>query len=140
VVRNPRRQDWIITPHPGEAARLLGRALCELQGDRFAAVRDLQSGYGGAAVLKGSGSLVADGSNVLALCPYGNPGMASGGMGDVLSGVAGGLLAQGLGIGDSARLAVLLHARAADMAAAADGERGLLASDLLPWIRSLVNS
>ena len=65
--------------------------------------------------------------------------MATGGMGDVLSGIAGGILAQGVSIGDSARLAVLLHGRAADMAAA-DGERGMLASDLLPWIRRLVNS
>jgi hydroxyethylthiazole kinase-like uncharacterized protein yjeF len=140
VVSDARRNDWIITPHPGEAARLLGRPVREVQGDRFAAVAQLQSQYGGAAVLKGSGSLIADGASALALCPYGNPGMASGGMGDVLSGIAGGILAQGLGIGDSARLAVLLHAQAADMAAAADGERGLLASDLLPWIRRLVNS
>jgi NAD(P)H-hydrate epimerase len=140
VVGDARRQDWVITPHPGEAARLLGRAPGELQDDRFAAVRDLQCEFGGAVVLKGSGTLIADGSGALALCPYGNPGMASGGMGDVLSGVVGGLLAQGLAIGDSARLAVLVHARAADMAAASGGERGLLASDLLPWIRRLVNS
>ena len=139
VVQSARRDDWIITPHPGEAARLLGMSVSELQGDRFAAVAQLQSQYGGAAVLKGSGSLIADGDSPLAVCPYGNPGMATGGMGDVLSGIAGGLLAQGVSIGDSARLAVLLHGRAADMAAA-DGERGMLASDLLPWIRRLVNS
>ena len=66
-------------------------------------------------------------------------GIGSGGMGDVLSGVAGGLLAQGFGPGDSARMAVLLHARAADRAAVSGGERGLLASDLLPWIRALAN-
>jgi NAD(P)H-hydrate epimerase len=140
VVQAARRDDWVITPHPGEAARLLGRSVAAVQGDRFAAVRDLQSRYGGAAVLKGSGSLVAAGSGAPALCPYGNPGMASGGMGDVLSGIVGGLLAQGFSAGRSARLAVLLHARAADMAAASGGERGLLASDLLPWIRGLANS
>ena len=71
--------------------------------------------------------------------PYGNPGMASGGMGDVLSGVLGALLAQGLTLQQAARLGVCLHARAADLAAQQDGERGLLASDLLPWLRRLLN-
>jgi NAD(P)H-hydrate epimerase len=139
VVAKAQRADWIITPHPGEAARLLQKTSADIQADRFAAVRELQSKFGGAALLKGSGSLVADGQAPVALCPYGNPGMASGGMGDVLSGIAGALLAQGLALGDSARMAMLLHARAADLAAENGGERGLLASDLLPWIRRLAN-
>jgi NAD(P)H-hydrate epimerase len=140
VIAKPRRDDWVITPHPGEAARLLGVGSAEIQADRFAAVAALQSRFGGAVLLKGSGSLALDARNEVALCPYGNAGMASGGMGDVLSGVVGGLLAQGLGVGDSAAMAMVLHARAADMAAASGGERGLLASDLLPWIRRLANS
>ncbi len=140
VVAQPRRDDWVITPHPGEAARLLGVGSAEIQADRFAALAALQSRFGGAVLLKGSGSLTLDARNEVALCPYGNPGMASGGMGDVLSGVVGGLLAQGLTAGDSAAMAMVLHARAADMAAAGGGERGLLASDLLPWIRRLANS
>ncbi len=139
VVAQPRRDDWVLTPHPGEAARLLGVSSAEVQGDRFAALTALQSRYGGAVVLKGSGSLVLDPRSEFALCPYGNPGMASGGMGDVLSGVVGGLLAQGMSAGDSAAMAMVLHARAADMAATSGGERGLLASDLLPWIRRLAN-
>ena len=139
LVAQPRRDDWVLTPHPGEAARLLGVSSAEVQGDRFAALTALQSRYGGAVVLKGSGSLVLDPRSEFALCPYGNPGMASGGMGDVLSGVVGGLLAQGMRVGDSAAMAMVLHARAADTAATSGGERGLLASDLLPWIRRLAN-
>lgn len=140
VIAQPRRDDWVITPHPGEAARLLGSTNAAVQADRFAALEALQARFGGAVLLKGSGSLALDARGEVALCPYGNPGMASGGMGDVLSGVVGALLAQGLGVGDSAAMAMVLHARAADMAAAAGGERGLLASDLLPWIRRLANS
>jgi NAD(P)H-hydrate epimerase len=140
VIAQPQRDDWVITPHPGEAARLLGSTTAAVQADRFAALQALQARYGGAVLLKGSGSLVLDARGEISLCPYGNPGMASGGMGDVLSGVVGALLAQGLEVGDSAAMAMVLHARAADMAAATGGERGLLASDLLPWIRRLANS
>lgn len=140
VIAQPRRDDWVITPHPGEAARLLGSTTAAVQADRFAALEALQARYGGAVLLKGSGSLAVGVQGEVVLCPYGNPGMASGGMGDVLSGVVGALLAQGLDVGDSAAMAMVLHARAADMAAATGGERGLLASDLLPWIRRLANS
>ncbi len=141
-----RRDNWLLTPHPGEAARLLGSDTATVGRDRFAAARALQQRFGGAVILKGSGSLVADGDTV-SVCPYGNPGMASGGMGDVLSGVLGGLLAQHLSvgdvarlfIGDVARLGVCLHGRAADLAAAVAGERGLLATDLIPHLRRLAN-
>ena len=138
TIRQPYRQNWVMTPHPGEAAALLGCAVKDVQRDRMAAVTELHQRYGGVAILKGSGTLVADESAELALCPYGNPGMASGGMGDVLSGVIGALLAQGFYPGRAAKLGVLRHALAAD-GAAAGGERGLLASDLLPWLRRLVN-
>lgn len=134
-----RRDNWIITPHPGEAGRLLGCSAAQVQQDRFSAAVDLQRRYGGAVVLKGVGTLVADTDHdAVGLCPYGNPGMASGGMGDVLSGVLGGLLAQGLSVGQAARLGVCIHACAADLASG-DGIRGLLATDLLPFVRQLVN-
>ena len=133
------RDDWILTPHPGEAARLLMCDVSAIERDRFAAVKRLQTAYGGVIVLKGAGTLVAGDSDLPAACPYGNPGMASGGMGDVLTGVLAGLVAQGLPLSEAAFLGVALHARAADSAAEASGERGLLASDLYPYIRALGN-
>ena len=137
LAENPaRRDDWVLTPHPGEAARLLGSTTREVQGDRLAAVRELQRRYGGVAVLKGAGTLVQ--GKTLALCPYGNPGMAVGGMGDVLCGLIAALLAQGLGTETAARTGVLVHALAGDRAAAR-GERGLLPGDLLAELRALLN-
>lgn len=132
-----RREDWVLTPHPGEAARLLGITTAEVNEDRFAAVSALQARYGGAVVLKGAGSLIAGPAEV-ALSPYGNPGMATGGMGDVLSGVIGALLAQGLPPMQAACLGVCLHGAAGD-GAAASGEVGLVASDLAPHLRRLLD-
>ncbi len=126
----------VFTPHPGEAARLLGVSNAEVQADRFAAVRQLQCQLGGVVVLKGSGSLVAGADHTL-LSTAGNPGMASGGMGDVLSGVIGALLGQGMAALEAAALGVELHGSAADRAARA-GMRGLLASDLMPFLRELL--
>lgn len=131
-----RRDNWVLTPHPGEAARMLDMATARVQADRFAAVRQLQQRYGGVVVLKGNGSLIADDSQVL-LSDYGNPGMASGGMGDVLSGVIGALLAQHLPPLSAAALGVCLHGAAAD-SAAREGQRGLLASDLMSPMRALL--
>ncbi|TAN05375.1 MAG: NAD(P)H-hydrate dehydratase [Rhodanobacteraceae bacterium] len=128
----------VLTPHPGEAARLLATEIAAIQADRFAAARALAQKYRAVAVLKGAGSLIADAQGRVAVCPWGNPGMASGGMGDVLTGVIAGLLAQGLPAWDAACLGVGLHARAGDLAARA-GERGLLATDLFPYLRALVN-
>ncbi len=134
-----RRDDWVLTPHPGEAARLLGCSTGEVQADRFQSLSRLQQRYGGVAVLKGAGTLLLGPSKrPPGVCSDGNPGMASGGMGDVLTGIIGGLLAQGFDGEVAATLGVCLHAAAADRAAAA-GERGLLASDLMPEIRRLVN-
>jgi hydroxyethylthiazole kinase-like uncharacterized protein yjeF len=133
------RDNWILTPHPGEAARLLGCSTAEVQQDRFAAVIEIQRRYGGAVILKGAGTLVADNDNDLpGLCAYGNAGMATGGMGDVLSGVLGALLAQGLSPAHAARLGVCLHSVAADKAAQ-QGSRGMVATDLIPYLRELVN-
>lgn len=133
-----KRGNWILTPHPGEAARLLNCGSAEIGADRFEAVRSLQNRYGGVCVLKGSGSLVAGQEEIFA-ATTGNPGMASGGMGDVLAGVIGGLLAQGLSPVEAVKLAVHVHGEAADHVAAENGERGMLASDLLPKIRELLN-
>lgn len=132
--------DWVLTPHPGEAGRLLDTCVADLQLDRFAAAQSLQQHFGGVAVLKGAGTLVqGSGPNPPALCTDGNPGMASGGMGDVLSGVIGALLAQGFTLSEAAELGVCIHASAADKAAAEQGERGLLARDLMPYLQTMVN-
>ncbi|MBY5992292.1 NAD(P)H-hydrate dehydratase [Ferrimonas balearica] len=138
LARDPQRLDhWVLTPHPGEAARLLGCSTEEVQADRFAAVRALQQRYGGVVVLKGAGTLIDDGET-LYLAPVGNPGLATGGSGDLLSGIIAGLLAQGLPPVVAACCGVCVHGEAADEAAV-QGERGMLASDLLPHIRRLVN-
>lgn len=129
---------WVLTPHPGEAARLLGCDGQTVETDRFAAVRALQQKYGGTVLLKGAGTLICDGE-MLYVAPVGNPGLASGGCGDVLSGIIGALMAQGLDNCRATVAAVVVHGEAADLAAR-DGERGMLASDLMPWIRRLVNT
>jgi ADP-dependent NAD(P)H-hydrate dehydratase / NAD(P)H-hydrate epimerase len=140
LAQNPQQDDnWILTPHPGEAASLLNCSTTDIQNDRYQAVMRLQDQYGGQVVLKGVGSLVSTDESEVYLCNAGNPGMASAGMGDTLSGVIAGLVAQGLLLADAAKLGVWLHASAGDAAARAKGERGLLASDLLPHLHSLVN-
>jgi hydroxyethylthiazole kinase-like uncharacterized protein yjeF len=128
----------VLTPHPGEAARLLGSDTATVQSDRFAAVRALAKRYAAVAVLKGAGSLVAAPDGRVAVCPWGNAGMASGGMGDVLTGVIAALLAQGLPTWDAACAGVAMHARAGDRAAG-DAPRGLVASDLFAPLRELAN-
>ncbi len=137
TVAAKRREHWIFTPHPGEAARLLATCTEAVQSDRFAAARALQQRFGGAIVLKGAGTLVASAGG-LGISNYGNPGMASGGMGDVLSGILGALLAQGLEVGAAASLGVCLHGLAGDRAAQA-GERGLVATDLIACLREVCN-
>ncbi|MFT7235453.1 MAG: hydroxyethylthiazole kinase-like uncharacterized protein yjeF [Methylophagaceae bacterium] len=139
--KNPQHRDhWILTPHPGEAARLLHCTTAEVQADRFNAVRELQAIYGGIIVLKGSGTLIYSGETTIRLSSSGNPGMGSGGMGDVLAGVIGGLLAQGFPLLDAACIGVALHGMAGDKAAEQGGERGMLAMDLMPYLRLLSNS
>ncbi len=132
------RSDWVLTPHPGEAARLLNCSSRDIQADRPAAVKALVERYGGVVVLKGAGTLVQAGGH-LAVCDAGNPGMAAGGMGDLLCGVIAALRAQGLDAATAARIGVHIHARAGDAAAAQGGERGLMPSDLLMPIRVLAN-
>lgn len=134
-----KRGNWILTPHPGEAARLLGISPREVEADRFAAVNDLMERFGGVCVLKGAGSLIGSPDSPLSVNTSGNPGMASGGMGDILTGTIAGLLAQGLTLAEAARAGVYVHGRAGDLSAEANRERGMLAMDLMPLLRTLVN-
>jgi NAD(P)H-hydrate epimerase len=133
-----KRDDWILTPHPGEAARLLACEIKAIEQDRIQSAKALQQQYGGVVVLKGAGTVIAS-NNRISLCPAGNPGMASGGMGDVLTGIITALLAQGLSLVDAAETGVCIHAYAADEAAKM-GERGLLASDLIGELRNMINA
>lgn len=126
----------VITPHPGEAARLLGISIAEVQGDRPAAARALSAKYAAVAVLKGAGSLIASPDGRVARCDQGHPAMASAGLGDVLAGLIGALLAQGMPAFEAASLAVWLHATAGDRQGSFG--RGLAASDLIPAIRQLL--
>lgn len=128
-------KNWILTPHAKEAIRLLQNNKII---DRVATVKTLQKKYGGICLLKGSGTLITDGEEI-DICNQGNPGMATGGMGDILSGIIGGLIAQKLPLNTAAKLGVCLHATAGDLAAKDSGERGLLAMDLLPYLQQLVN-
>ncbi|MDR1074881.1 MAG: NAD(P)H-hydrate dehydratase [Xanthomonadaceae bacterium] len=129
----------VLTPHPGEAARLLGIGATDVQLDRFSAARALAEAYRGVVVLKGAGSLVVAPGLRPCVIGAGNPGMSTGGMGDLLTGVIAALRAQGLSAFDAACAGALLHGAAGDAAAEEDGERGLLPSDLLPWLRRLAN-
>jgi NAD(P)H-hydrate epimerase len=132
------RGNWILTPHPGEAGRLLGITTDEVQNDRLTALERLVERYHGTIVLKGAGTLVGTANQIPGLCERGNPGMATAGTGDVLTGAIAGILAQ---CGDTtlaARVGVLVHAMAGD-AAARGGERGLLASDLTRELHNCVN-
>jgi hydroxyethylthiazole kinase-like uncharacterized protein yjeF len=130
----------LITPHPGEAARLLGLTAAGIEADRFAAIEQLRRRFDCQVILKGAGSLIIDAraNQPVAVCSDGNPGMASGGMGDVLAGLCGSLLAQHYDADEAALLGCCLHAAAGDLAAR-QGETGLLASDLFVPVRQLIN-
>ena len=134
-------ENWVLTPHPKEMSRLLNKSTSDVEADRFVsnleAIKQKTLKSGGVSILKGAGTLITNKHQTM-VCTKGNPGMASGGMGDVLSGVIGAMLAQGLSLFDAASVGVYLHAYAADLAAK-DGEKGLLASDLFTHLRALVN-
>lgn len=133
---NPQHDDnWVLTPHPGEAQALLNKPVLEIQKNRLAATDEIQKKYGGTVVLKGNGTVINSGNDEVYVCQNGNPGMATAGMGDVLSGIIAGLLAQGMKISEAAKTGVWLHAFAAEQTSKKDGERGLIASDLFPVIR-----
>ena len=129
---------WILTPHPKEAASLLGCNVAAIEADRFSAVRSIAQKYGGICILKGAGSLISDGSQVV-INSTGNAGMASGGMGDVLSGIVAALVLQTNDYFAASCLAVYIHGAAGDIIANNNGQRGMLASDLFAPLQQLVN-
>jgi NAD(P)H-hydrate epimerase len=128
----------VLTPHPGEAARLLDLSVAAVQADRLRAAQTMAERYGGSVVLKGAGSVVSRATCLPVVCAGGNPGMATAGMGDVLSGVIAGLLAQGLEPPVAAVAGACLHGSAGDRAAAA-GERGMSARDVIAELRGVLN-
>jgi ADP-dependent NAD(P)H-hydrate dehydratase / NAD(P)H-hydrate epimerase len=134
-----RRGDWILTPHPGEAGRLLGTDAAAVQRNRLGAVRAIVDRYGGSCVLKGARTLVQCGESLPLVCDRGNPGMATAGCGDVLTGVIAALVAGGAPPALAAPAGVWLHATAGDRAARA-GERGVIASDVIAELRTVVNT
>lgn len=132
-------QQCILTPHPGEASRLLSTTTQEIESNRFDNVRLCAKRYNTTCILKGAGSLIDNGVNTW-VCENGNAALAVGGSGDVLTGIIGALLAQGLNIDEAARYAVVLHARAGEIAAHEQGQRGMLPSDLFCIVRRLINT
>ena len=141
LLQDPPRNLRVITPHPGEAARLLGRETCDVNRDRFSAVQRLADAFGAVALLKGAGSLIATPggrASDIDICAEGNPGMATAGSGDVLAGIIGGFLAQGLSPLEATRSGTCLHAAAGDLAARDLGQRSLKATDILARIPELL--
>lgn len=134
-----RKAATVLTPHPGEAARLLHLKTDEVQADRVAAVRQLAQKFGGSVVLKGADSLVATGGGQLHLNRTGNPGMSAAGMGDVLTGMVAAFLAQGMGADDALLLAVHLHGAAGDELAKQQATIGMSATEVTEWARWLLN-
>ena len=132
-----RSERWVLTPHPGEAARLLGISTADVNGDRFYAAQRIVTDFGGVCVLKGSGTVIHSDEGT-SVCAGGNPGMATAGMGDVLSGVIAALIAQGLPLRAAAEVGACVHAEAGDRAAGG-APRGLTATDLMPHLRDCVN-
>ncbi|VEB33181.1 carbohydrate kinase [Legionella cherrii] len=131
--------NWILTPHPGEAACLLSCSTDLIQKDRYQAAANIQQQYGGVVVLKGAGTVIQTAEKDTFVCPRGNPAMASAGMGDVLSGIIAGLCAQGFSLADAAQCGVWAHAVAGDQVAKELGGAGLLASDLFDVLPHILN-
>ena len=129
---------WVLTPHPKEAASLLDCDVAAIEADRFSAVRNIAQKYGGICILKGAGSLISDGKQVV-INSTGNAGMASGGMGDVLAGIVAALILQTNDFFTASCLAVYIHGAAGDIIASNTGQRGMLASDLFTPLQHLVN-
>ncbi len=129
----------ILTPHPGEAARLLGTDAASVQRDRVGALNALLKRHGGVVILKGAGTLIGAAGHVTALCESGNPGMASAGMGDVLTGAVAGILAQCRDPWQAAVAAVQAHAMAGDELARVHGQRGILALEVAAGLTRWIN-
>ncbi len=139
LAKSPQKSDhWILTPHPGEAARLLNQPVAAVQADRVASAVALQQRYGGVIVLKGAGTVIVDLEGKIFINEGGVPALSTAGSGDILAGLIGGLLAQGLTLSQAAKLGVSVHTQAA-LIEQSFGERGMIASDLLLHCRSLLN-
>jgi NAD(P)H-hydrate epimerase len=121
----------ILTPHPGEMARLIGKDTAAVNADRVGIAHSFAVGHRCHLVLKGARTVIASADGKVFINPTGNPGMASGGMGDVLAGIITALLGQGLSAEDAMKLGVYLHGFVGDRVAAALGEIGLIASDII---------
>jgi NAD(P)H-hydrate epimerase len=130
--------DCVMTPHSGEAARLLSVSVEEVENNRFVFARQVAERYHSTCVLKGAGTIIDDEQNSW-VCRHGNPGMATAGMGDVLTGIIGSLMAQGVNTPLACQYGVSLHAKAGDIVAEKQGQRGMLASDLFDTVRMLIN-
>jgi hydroxyethylthiazole kinase-like uncharacterized protein yjeF len=124
----------VLTPHPGEMARLTGQSAADIQNRRLESARETAYEWGQVVVLKGAYTIIASPDGLTRVSPFANPGLSSGGTGDVLAGVIGGLMAQGLSPFDAATCGVYLHAAAAEELRRDMGDSGLMASDLLPEI------
>ncbi len=135
-----RRDDWVLTPHPGEAARLLGTTITHIQNHRLDAANAICEKYGGVCVLKGMGTVIAERAGAVKICDGGNPGMATAGMGDVLSGIVGSLMGQGLAPFEAAEAGVWLHAQCADKTAQQMGMASLLAGDVIDALPAVLTS
>ncbi|MBW2050949.1 MAG: NAD(P)H-hydrate dehydratase [Deltaproteobacteria bacterium] len=131
------KREVVLTPHPGEMSRLAGMTVIEIQSNRLSSAVDFAKAHGVVLILKGYRTVIGVPDGRTFLNTTGGPHMASGGMGDVLTGIVAGLVSQGLSVTDASRLGVFIHGLAADEAAAAKGPIGLLASDLLAWLSGL---
>lgn len=131
--------DWILTPHPAEAGRLLHCSAGEVQRDRVGSALEIAAKYNAITVLKGCGTVIAHPDGRYAICPLGNPGMATAGSGDVLSGIIGAMVCQGLAPWEAAMTGVVAHASAGDLAAEQGGQRGMLASDIAVYLPAVLN-
>ncbi len=134
-----RKAATVLTPHPGEAARLLGCRIDEIQADRITAIQQLAQKFSCSVVLKGAGSLCATRDGRLFVNQTGNPGMSSAGMGDVLTGMIAAFIAQGMSADDALLLAVYLHGAAGDALAAQQASIGITATEVTEWARWLLN-
>ncbi len=133
----PARGNWVLTPHPGEAARLLHTNTAVIQQNRYEAAQEIQRQYGGVVVLKGAGTVICDGDTTW-VAKVGNPGLATAGSGDVLTGLLAAFIAQGLPLAIAANLAVVMHGEAGDELAKTYGHHGLAAADLPSCLRLLL--
>jgi NAD(P)H-hydrate epimerase len=139
LAKNPcTRDDWILTPHPAEAGRLLQTDSETIQNNRVEAAIGIAKKYQAVVALKGCGTVLAAQDGSYAICPLGNPGMATAGSGDVLTGVIASFLGQGMNTWDAAAAGVVAHAMAGDRAAAMLGERGLVAGDIVESLPGIV--